>query len=105
MAIQRHDVEYGLLNTDIAAYHQQRWQDNQNPDTTLVIVKTLPIQTSVKFIEKITVMQGNTEFLTCLARYVKEEALADAVVKFRKKIEVSRETNCIIFLILIFYRN
>ena len=85
-AIRSGEVDYGLINSDIAAYQQLVWNEGgiQSRDY-LAVFKTLPIPTAVK--QEFLGIYKDTEYeANCFNDYtgIEEEAIA----KYRKKVQV-----------------
>jgi len=83
-SIRKKEVAYGLMNTDIAAYQQNTWNDGYSSTDLLAVIQTIPLEVSIY--EAVSVFNRHTEGECLALSYV--TAKKEALKIFRKKIKV-----------------
>uniref|UniRef100_A0A7M5WI36 Uncharacterized protein n=3 Tax=Clytia hemisphaerica TaxID=252671 RepID=A0A7M5WI36_9CNID len=89
--IRAHEVDHGIINSDIVMYEQTTWNDGYSLNNQLVIIKTLPIESKVHVTKKggWGLDEENDEFFKCLNRHVKNEVLRNVYNKYRRPIKIT----------------
>lgn len=73
------------MNSDVAAYKQETWNDNVDPKDSIAVVGTVPMEIPVRL--GIFRLEYTTELFNCLNLFVKK-ARAFVEYKYKKQLKV-----------------